>query len=107
MDVKTIVSSVDLKEMVIVDCGHIAIFSKENGYSFGRFGEPSHHEINTLMLGIELLISLRESGHNAMLSICLSDLAGIAGGNQERISIINNLNDGIKSPYLPEEYKKN
>ncbi|MFB2904042.1 hypothetical protein ACE1BH_03695 [Aeromonas jandaei] len=106
MDVKSIILSVNLKKMVIVDCGHIAIFSKDDGYSFGMFGEPSSHEMQTLTLGIELLLCLRESSRNAMLSICLSDLAGVVGGNQKRNAILKDLNDGIKNPYLPEEYKK-
>lgn len=84
----------------------LLFFSKDNGYSFGRFGEPSTQEMNTLTIGIELLLHLRKSGHKATLSICLSDLAGITGGNQERSSILNDFKDGIKNPYLPEEYKK-
>ncbi|MEV3820311.1 hypothetical protein [Aeromonas dhakensis] len=106
MDIKPLISSVNLKENVIIDCGHIAIFSKDSGYSFGRFGEPSTQEMNTLIIGIELLLHLRKSGHKATLSICLSDLAGITGGNQERSAILNDFKDGIKNPYLPEEYKK-
>ncbi|MED7774258.1 hypothetical protein ACK318_14100 [Aeromonas dhakensis] len=106
MDIKPLISSVNLKENIIIDCGHIAIFSKDSGYSFGRFGEPSTQEMNTLIIGIELLLHLRKSGHKATLSICLSDLAGITEGNQERSAILNDFKDGIKNPYLPEEYKK-
>lgn len=83
MNIKPLISSVNLKENVIIDCGHIAIFSKDNGYSFGRFGEPSTQEMNTLTIGIELLLHLRKSGHKATLSICLSDLAGITGGTRK------------------------
>lgn len=52
MDIKPIISSVNLKGYVIIDCGHLSIFSQDSGYSLGGFGEPSTQEMNTLTIGI-------------------------------------------------------
>lgn len=106
MDIKdTILNINNLKENIIIDCGHIAIFSNSDCYSFGRYGSPSDSEIETLKLGIDLLNHLRINNKKVLLSICLSDLAGISGGNKERNEILRKIKDGKKEEYIPEVYK--
>lgn len=105
MDTRDIIRSVNFKDKVIIDCGHIAIFSQAGSYSFGRFGTPSIYELETLTIGIELLNDLRNSGKHASLSICLSDLAGIAGGNKERNSILQLIKDGKKASFYLKSIK--
>lgn len=41
MDIKPIIYSVNLKGYVIIDCGHLSIFSQDSGYSLGGLESPA------------------------------------------------------------------
>lgn len=104
MELNRISSITDFRKKIIIDCGHITIFSKKDLYTYGLLGNPSVDELKTLELGIKLLHSLKKDGKEPYLSICLSDLVGIKNGNQERNKILEDILKGKKREYLPIEY---
>jgi hypothetical protein len=109
MDIKSIVQVITLqkefRENIVIDCGHTTIFSSDQGYQFGLQGTPSKTETLTFKLGVEIYQALVRTNRNVLLNLCLSDLVGIKGGNDERRKITQGLKGEQKSAYIPEAYK--
>lgn len=109
MDIKSIVQVITLqkefRENIVIDCGHTTIFSSDQGYLFGMHGAPSETEILTFKLGVELYEALRGTHRNVLLNLCLSDLVGIKGGNDERRKITQELRGEQKPAYIPAAYQ--
>lgn len=109
MDIKSIVQAITLqkefRENVVIDCGHTTIFSSDQGYRFGIQGAPSESELLTFKLGVELFGALQRTDRNVLLNLCLSDLIGIQGGNDERRKIARHLQGEQKTDYIPVAYK--
>ncbi|WP_248799221.1 hypothetical protein [Pseudomonas sp. MWU13-2105] len=110
MDIKSIVQVITLqkefRENIVIDCGHTTIFSSDQGYRFGIQGAPSETEILTFKLGVEIYEALRRTNKNVLLNLCLSDLIGIKGGNDERRKITQDLQGEQKSTYIPAAYRQ-
>jgi hypothetical protein len=104
--VHTITSEKNLRENIVIDCGHTTIFSSHDGYSFGIQGEPSPTEILTFELGIALHDALKRHNKNVSINLYLSDLIGIKGGNDERRKITQDIQHREKAVYIPSAYQK-
>ncbi len=109
MDIKSIVQAITLqkefRENIVIDCGHTTIFSSDQGYRFGIQGTPSETESLTFKLGVEIYQALQRTNKNVVLNLCLSDLVGIKGGNDERRKITQDLQGERKSAYIPIAYQ--
>ncbi len=73
-----------LRDKVIVDCGHILISGANGEYSFGRNQRCSEGELLSFKTGVALARNLRQLNKTTKINVCLSDLANLNGGNEER-----------------------
>lgn len=103
--VHTITSQKNLRENIVIDCGHTTLFSSHDGYSFGIKGEPSPTETLTFKLGVRLYDALKHHNKNVSINLYLSDLIGIKGGNDERRKITQDIQHNKKIAYIPAAYK--
>ncbi|EKZ8998571.1 hypothetical protein RE762_004443 [Salmonella enterica] len=93
-----------LGNKVVIDCGHILIFSKDEAYSFGKTGTPSVGEIDSFRYGVKIFNLLQGLNKRVWINLYLSDLVGINGGNKERRDIYDEIENGNKEKYIPQQY---
>ncbi|HAK6119761.1 TPA: hypothetical protein H2R31_004900 [Salmonella enterica] len=92
-----------LGNKVVIDCGHTLIFSKDKSYSFGKVGTPSTGEIESFRYGVKIFNLLQGLNKRTWINLYLSDLVGIKGGNKERRDIYDEIENGDKEKYIPQQ----
>ncbi|HIB1683896.1 TPA: hypothetical protein ACWV7L_004949 [Salmonella enterica subsp. enterica serovar Muenchen] len=93
-----------LGNKVVIDCGHTLIFSKDKSYSFGKVGTPSTGETESFRYGVKIFNLLQGLNKRTWINLYLSDLVGIKGGNKERRDIYDEIENGDKEKYIPQQY---
>ena len=94
----------ELREDVVIDCGHVSVRYLGQKFRFGSAGGVSETALMTFMRGLTLSRLLRAEGRRVKLNICLSDTSRLLSNKDRRRALREAIAEKRYSECLPPEY---